>query len=455
MPLAGPLGPPDLNQLPAVPAPPPPPTAEQVIDDQNYVVDTFINKTAMNPQTYAQDFQLLQAYAAGSRVTVGSYFLLSTPNGSIQRADAIDPSTLRSSVQTSYTEIRNLELVIQDRGLQSTFNGDTAETRITGAALLYPGMHPRNGDLFVMPIGDNTFGIFQVTGADRLTYRQGSNHKITFFLREYASPDFMATIRRSVTKTVWFDKITYLGDATTLLNEDSYNCLSDLRQLRKILIRHYYNTFYDKEMDSIIARNGSFDPYLVTFLNGNISIVESIYRPVQLYPAVENYENSLWSRFTETTNQTLVGLQSQCNYQQFGATRFDISITSLINRVVVTLENPNRQQLSAIVPVPDYSVALPVGPGLQDSLVPVTTNQPYVLSQNFYAGDKTAMTPFEFLIYAVIQTRQIANLRDFIDGYLKRYTDLSYDERFYIIPIYLWLIDVGIDGIAATNTLLA
>ena len=252
------------------------------IDHQSYVEDTFVNKTALNPKTYAEEFNLLQRYTSGSRISV-TYFMRATTVGGLLRSDSIDPSSLRSPVQTSYTEIKNFEIVILGKGLQSEFNQESRETKITGEALLYPGMRPNVGDLFITPIGDSVYGIFQIMDITRLTYRQGSNHRIVFFLREYATDDGVNVIRQSVTKTLWFDKETYLGDATTLLKEESYFCLKTLRQMRSILIRYYYNTFFDKRLGSITSPTGIYDPYLVSYLTSKISIRDSTVRPLQHY----------------------------------------------------------------------------------------------------------------------------------------------------------------------------
>lgn len=429
----------------------------EILDHQPYIENTFINKTSFNPQTYAEEFKILQRYSAGSRITV-TYFLLSTPTGSLQRATTIDPSSLRSPVQTSYTEIKNLEIVVQKGGLQSEYNADSCETKITGEALLYPGMKPRKGDLFVTQIGDATFGIFQIVDVERLTYRQGANHKILFFLREFATEDGVNTIRQSVTKTVWFDKETYLGDATTLLNEESYGCLKILRQMRSVLIKYYFNTFYNKNLNSIVSPEGVYDPYLVAYLTSKISILESVNRPVQLYPALQNYDNSIWARLTDDTNRSLVGLQANYNIVRYHVTRWDVSITSLVNRTMISLDNANRQAMEASLlstsnPPPQMNWQNRPSPTLGWSLQPVATDQPgYVLSTNFYTGDKTVMTPLEFLVYSVIMTRKLVYLKDFIDLYLMQYTQLTYDEQFYAIPLYLWMIDLAVDGISAPNS---
>ena len=430
---------------------------ERILDHQQYIKDTFVNKTSFNPETYAEEFKLLQRYTAGSRIAV-TYFLNSTPTAGLQRATTIDPSSVRSPVQTSYTEIKNFEMVVLDRGLQSEFNPDSRETKITGSALLYPGMKPRAGDLFITPIGDAMYGVFQVMDVTRLTYRQGANHKIVFFLREYATDDGVNNIRQSVTTTLWFDTETYLGDATTLLEEKSYINLQTLRKIRPVLIRHYYNTFYDRRYGSIFSPEGVFDPYLVQYLIGKISILDSNVRPLQLYPGLLNYENSIWARLTEVTNRTLIGLQGNYNLAKYRASRWDVAITSLVNRILITLDNPNRQAMdvSSVEMVAPDSLIFPgpsTGPFLRvQSLMPISTNEGYVFTNNFYTGDKTSMTPLEFMVYAVIKDRVLFGIDDFITCYLNRYSELTYREQFYGIPIYLWLIDVALTHIEPKET---
>ena len=458
MPLAGRSGPPDPNSLLDQDGSPPVNTVQSVLDQQPYIEDTFVNKTAFNPETYADQFKLIQRYASGSRIQV-TYFLTSTPIAGLQRADSIDQSNLRNPIRTSYTQINNFEIVMQG-GLKSSFDNDSKESKLVGEALIYPGMRPRMGDEFVTPIGDSTFGIFRVTSVERLVYRQGSNHKITFFLSRYATDADISILKQSVTETVWFDKETYLGDATTLLRTESYNHLKALRQIRTILIRYYYNTFYNKSMTSIIAPNGTYDPYLVNYLNSKISITESIYRPQQLYPSFQNYENSIWSRLTDVVNSFLIGVQPNYNIVLYQATRWDVMISTLINKNMVALPNPNRQAVAAYEatlnpdPLPEPTppvIEFGIAPWSQP-LVYVATLDGYVLSTNFYTGNRTAMTPFEGLVYTVLYTRKIQDIGDFISSYLNTYVQLTYDEQYYFIPLYIWLIDVGISQISAPST---
>lgn len=471
MPLASRQGPPDPTPDPDGVAPQTITTMQTALDQVPYIEDTFVNKTSFNPETYAEQFQLLQRYASGSRIKV-TYFLISTPTGGFQRSTDIDQSNSRSSLKTSYTQINNFELVMQGP-IRNTFDQDTKETKVFGEALLYPGMKPRMGDELVMPIGDANYGIFRVTGVERLSYRQGSNHKITYFLNRIATDDDINYMKASVTEELWFDQATYLGDATTLLKADSYRYLKIMRQMRNILIRYYYNTFYDKSMSSIIAPNGSYDPYLVNYLTSKISIEDSIYRPVQLYPGFQNYENTLWSRLNDITNRQLTNIQANYSYALYRAGRMDVMITSLVNRLMIAMDNPNRVAMGPPLttepfisipgsgpPPPGICSTPPDGrfdPGSYNTpcgiepLLYVSTQEGYVFTSNFYTNNKAAMTPFEFLVWAVIYDRQINDIGDFINTYINQYTSLTFDEQYYFIPLYLWLIDVGINQISAPS----
>lgn len=500
MPLATRQGPPGPNlPAPDTVTPQTKVDMQSALDQVPYIKDSFVNRTAFNPETYADEFKLLQRYILGSRIKV-TYFLVSTPTGGLQRSTDIDRSTIRSAIKTSYTQINEFEIVMQGP-IHNTFDQESKETKVFGEALLYPGMHPRMGDLFVTPIGDATYGIFRVTSIERLSYRQGANHKITFFLDSRASDEYIDIIKQSVTEELWFDKDTYLGDTTTLLKSDSYRHLKTLKQMRNILIRYYYNTFYDKKMSSIMSPEGIYDPYLVNYLNGKISIEDSIYRPTQLYVNFQNYENTLWSRLNDVTNRKLVNIQANYNYIMYRVNRWDDFITSLVNRTMIGIGNPNREAMSpgeseefiplqrlgtdypdpppgglfapAFTPGPGplYPPASPYPPpsnnllpnqntvpfrdnafGSQDPLLYISTQAGYVLSTNFYTANYTAMTPLELLVYAAIYDRNIEDIGSFIDIYLNRYSSLSFDDQYYFIPLYLWLIDVALNQIQAPNS---
>lgn len=423
------------------------------LDQAPMVKDTFINRTALNPTTYADEFKMLQGYLRGARIQV-TYFMNASPL--IDRlTDTVDHSTVQNTIHTSYTHIRNFELTLTEQGLQTAYNGDNNETRVTGEAMTYPGTEPRKGDIFLYKLGDNQIGKFQVSDIERLSFRQGSNFKITFYLTEYATESSIQLLIDSATRTVVFDKETYLGDATTLLEEDSYIYLKTLRGLRGVIIGHYFRSYYDNIMATVVDKNGTYDPYLVTWLLSRISIEESRNRPSQIYASMINYEYTIWDRLNDRFATSLEGLQSEFDYLRFRPTRLNAGITPLMNRTFVSIVAKTD-----VAAIPDSDPTSPsfVRPTTDSNyrfndvdLEYVHHYTDYVLSANFYSGNVSLMNEFEHLVYTAIKTKKINNIKTFIETYLNNYTSLDANTKFYRIPLYIYLIDTAISQLTKTR----
>jgi hypothetical protein len=66
----------------------------------------------------------------------------------------------------------------------------------------------------------------------------------------------------------------------------------------------------------------------------------------------------------------------------------------------------------------------------------------YALSEGFYKGITTgegAMSALELLIYNGIRNRSVADVASFITTHHDTVYDLSTDDKFYQIPLILWL----------------
>lgn len=441
------------------------PTMQNTLDQQPYVADSFVNRNAYNPETYADQFGLLQRYSLGSRITV-TYFMISTPLDGLQRSTDIDQSNVRNSIQTNYTQINNLEIVMQ-AGLRYDFDNQTTESRVTGEALLYPGLKPRMGDEFVMSVSDGTFGIFRVTKIDRLAWRQGSNIRITFFYNRQATNEEINVLTSSVTKVVYFDTSTYLGDTTTLLKEQSYVNLQTLKQMKQVLTKYYYDNFYNSGFSSLIAPANYYDPYIVKFMNSITTISDTHYKPLQLYQAIANFESTIWGRLLDPINNTLNNINQQALYVKFRANRWDVYITPVVNELMIYVENPtkllikqeqNNSDIDISTSLDNFSLGYIPG-SFQSALKQlqyISTIDNYIFSSNFYSGNTTEMTLFEYTVYYAVTKKSLGSDNDisvFIDTYLSSYTQLTLDQQFNFIPIYLYLIDLAIKTTTNPNSI--
>ena len=423
------------------------------LDQISFVRDTFINRTAFNPITYAGEFSALQGYLDGARVLV-TYFNLAMPSSG-RLTDAVDSSVVRNTIHTSYTCINNLEITLIG-GLSTTYNDDNTESTVSGEAYLYPGLSPRIGDLFVLQLSDGKYGKFQISKVDRLSYRQGSNHRIQFYLNNYATTEEIQLLLDSSTETLYFDKTTYMGDTSTILKANSYLQLQTMRNMRTVLITDYFKTFYNKIMNSIVNINGIYDPYLVRYLLTRVSIVESKHRPNQLYASLENYDSTIWSRLNDKFTANLNGINSKYDVVKFTPTRLNAALTSLTNKNLICVKSLTEHNLddTPCTTIPECTPnpnLLPLG--IVDPLYStrdltlLNTYDGYVLSTNFYNGNILLMNEFEQMVYTAITTRQILDISYFIINYLNTYTTMTTSDKFYTIPLLIYLIDIGINNI--------
>ena len=392
-----------------------PTTTSDILDGQEFIRSSGTERTAINPETYRQTLNQLQGYIEGSRTKV-TYYLVANM-GPNNRSQVMDAASMRHSVNVRYIQYINFEITLLDGGIDHTYDPATSESQLRGTAATYPGIAPSVGDVFVMPIGDNQYGIFSVTEVDALTYFRAKAHRITYVLREYVTDLAIDTLKSQVKETYYFDKKLYL-DTGVLLQSDRYITLQTLRQMRDIFSAHYVNTFYHADLGSIVDPSGVYDPYLVEYLHKKIAWSVGRVRPDQLWPPAKNaFKHTLWARLLDVKNLSPLGLWSTAQETVRVLNTYSAQITPLINRRYRILVDPAATSTS--------------------------TPEPYVFSAAFYTGTVVDMTPLESLVYESVTTAAIADL-DALVALINDYQTLTPSEQFYRLPVYLHLIDVGL-----------
>lgn len=404
-------------------------TIDDVTARISYVEDTFITKTAMSPSNYAEEYGAIVSYGDGSRVIV-TYFSRGADSENKKTSDA-DVSISRNPIHTSYTKIKQFEITFTE-AYTADFNTDNMESKAIGTAITYPGFKPVIGDIFYMDINDGNIGSFKITSVKRLAVRQGASHQISFILDQVVTTEYNKNIHRSVTKELTFDKATYLGDGTTLFEDDEFRQLQTLRRLRPTIIRYYYSQFYNESYNSLFSPDGIYDPYLVEFVNSKVSLLESGKRAAQLYPPITNYERTIWSRLTEPYTTSLHNLRSQYAHVRGESSRYDAGITTLINKPFVFIKASDDAKYNRHV-------------------VELDVHEDYVLSSNFYTDNTESLTYLERAIKEIVFTREIMDIADVIHILLDNFAELPLDKAFYYIPLYIHIIDVCINTLTNAN----
>jgi hypothetical protein len=408
------------------------------LDKVKYVKDTFITRTAIDPKTYAEEYGNLLGYIKGSYVIVTYY---NNDTVSDLKSQTIDQTTISNTIHESYTKINKMELIFSEQ-LQFSYDKDRNVSIISGVALVYPGIVPIKGDLFIMTLNDGKSGIMHIGSVERIGYRQGAFHKVTFTQRYYAEDDSFAKIEASVSNTVNFVKSTFLGDSTTLLKTDQFNQLKRLEAIKDTIIKYYYTRYFRSDIGSIMhpSPENYYDPYLVNFLTSRISIRQSINRAKQLYPSLPYYEFSIWDMFNDKFNTDVTILMNNFSFYQLTPTYFDANITSLINQKFIILSNPNDIQTPLTGSIDGDEL---IGYSMYKNSTKISEDSYYIFSKAFYDAEIDKMNDLEKLVYDTITNKSVTDITSFLD-IVTVYNKLSLSDGFYTIPIYMWLIDMAI-----------
>lgn len=404
------------------------PTAEEpllqrdLLENFPIVANPAMDRVAFDVDQFPNTARGLQGFMEGHRVRVIYYNQL-VSSGSV-RTDVADSPNERAAANTAYRRIDNFELVLKD---SLTFNYDKTKAQgdATGTALIYAGMTPRYGDIFLMNAGDNKLGMFKITSIEPQSWYNNRVYLIGYYLFNYPDDVWLkfleaTTVRRSV-----FTRASFLDGSYALLSEDRYLERQTLNSTRDSLCKFYFRTFFNRDINSFINPTTQvYDPYLVTYMASACEYDVVKARPRQLLDNVQNtYESSLWARLTDPLNPLVSDIWKDCVAPIKRNYSMDIGVTELIGYSYITLVSPNSDA--------------------------VTENQtsPYVLSPAFYRNDRVNMSQLECMVYDAISKKTVGNVGFFIAQFLSLYTSLSQEEQFYAIPLYIALIDIALPGL--------
>lgn len=404
------------------------PTAEEPLLQRDLlanfpiVANPAMDRVAFDVDQFPNTARGLQGFMEGHRVRVIYYNQLAS-SGSV-RTDIADSPNERAAANTAFRRIDNFEIVLKD-ALSFNYDKTKAQGEATGTALIYAGMTPRYGDIFLMNAGDNKLGMFKITSIEPQSWYNNRVYLIGYYFFNYPDDGWLkfleaATVRRSV-----FTRASFLDGSYALLSEDRYLERQTLNAMRDSLCKYYFRTFFNRELNSFInPTTNVYDPYLVSYMASACEYDVVKARPRQLLDNVQNsYENSIWARLTDPANPLVSDLWKDSVAPIKRNYSMDIGVTELLGYSYIALVAPNSQA------VLDGESSV------------------YVLSDAFYRNDRVNMTELECMIYDAILTKSVGNVGFFIAQFLSLYTSLSIEEQFYDIPLYIALIDIALPGL--------
>lgn len=446
------------------------------LEQAPYIKNSLTQRTAYNPETFDDNTRYLTGWLDGMRVSV-TYYRRSMVN-SDRKSTAIDNPMVRNIIHDQLECISCLELTFSE-GLQPSYSEEQVEAGVRGDGWTYAGIKPNIGDLFLFPISDGQFLLFQITKVTPLGIRQERCSAIEFMATKFANDSDIQQLQARTIKTWHFDKETFFTTNSVVLDSDSYLQQQVLQNTRPLLIKDYYRNFWSNDAVSFINADGVYDPYVTKFMTTKISFDDEVRRATLVPPPnLDAARNQIWSLLLDTETTTVAGLYAGFETSVFLKYYTDTGIMGLLNRAInyiidkstVILTGPNAGQMNNprynsnqltnnAWNNPGVTDPYPLGtPGCPDPANPGVTDTPYnynqtmlgpfyVFSANFYMANITTMTPLELLVYNAITTRNVADVPGFITNFLNGYQSLSVQEKFFTIPLYLFLTDLALQSI--------
>lgn len=342
-----------------------------------------------------------------------------TSLGNLNRGVITDSTAQRDAIDVPVMRISNFEMKVP-AGFTLTWDGESSESTVAGDAVVYPGVTPNLGDVFIYGLTSGQIGVFRVISVEPLSYHSSRLHRVSFQMRSVLDATMQATLDDRVVKSVVFDKAMFFDGNKTLLTEDSYAVNKTMIQMRAIMLNDYYREFFADDIGSLRRPDGIYDPYVVAFINQIVSFTETNRRPGQLLPEYEEtYRHSVWHRLNNRLSLSTANLCYLVESSVRGHVFHDLSVNGLVNRPFIYLR-------------PDLDPAVPAD-------WPTDVEAGYVLSEAFYTGNVPGMNAFDTLIYEAITTRKISDVTAFIATYVDAYESWTPEERFYRIPAVIKL----------------
>lgn len=429
------------------------------IDKIVSIKDTFTTQTALNPVNYPEEYRMLLAYTRGYPMSV-TYFHRQNPNVDI-RSFIVSVSMDEDTIHEDLTKINNLEMVLES-SLQYELQNEDKTTALTGAANMYPGLEPYEGDMFVLEVGNNNLVLFTVMAVTPTTYRQERGYRINFSAYGRLTEPLYKRLLSAVTDTCHFEKRKYFGESEfTFLSTQSYEQLNKLEHLRRAIAQDYVNFFFVHDELSFFRPDGVYDPYVTEFLRKKLTVLENKVRATQLQVPFRDFYRSIWYKFIDAENRhDLSELYRYVGIHRKVPEYFGAGLNGLTGRQYLEMQaepallgssrfqqDPRKLHHAVRDDNSWQHVSTLSGDNVVDQFAAnwsVDGGDCYVFSNDFYNNTVTGGSDQVEILVNNYLTKNLINIDEVI-SIVESYRKLGRGiNAFYRLPIYLELIDAAI-----------
>lgn len=389
----------------------------------------------------------------------------------------------RFAINQQYKLIRNYELkVITPIPVNPQFNAESQEFTVEGESNMYPGLRPNQGDMIVATLMDGRKAVFQISeNPETLSIYMQQTYRIRYTMLNWLTKELADNLAQKTVQTYHF-VASFLDSGTNpVITDDAHAAYQTLKDYQESTPLYYLNKFYNKEYNTLIipgqGNNIIYDPFITTFTacvwsNQNIgpfhgmnflNVMDNSIRDFKtfFFPLLTGEESLMdvvitkipivnsWSFINNPYLQganflgvPFVVYPSDSEYYgPGGAGSVKPIALSLLpsgktrRNVRHTLKQVFQDEtLSGQFNSQDYSV-----------IKPVTIDDYYILSEDFYAERPENLSLLEMLVTNAINQNQVeASALQELFVASRNWNDL---EQFYYLPIICALVPYANRGL--------
>lgn len=357
-----------------------------------------------------------------------------------------------------YELIKRYQIKLQSE-LSTTFSTTQNRATVTGTARLYPGLVPNKGDVIIGDIGDGRAGLFTVTQTQQMAIYKNTCYEIEFELYQILDAKISKTLENRTVKTLYFheDFITY-GQNPMLISSEA-QLVKTLNESIEEVLGAWAAEFYSHEIRTFqVPQDGAvvFDPFLTSAMLKVFSgYDQDLFGKVSLYNCDEGYLKSytdIWDAIIRGKSYLLK--TSFSRYQLVPSNRFSNNVHlrsirySNIDYVVMPLvtENSINDPLDVLKYRTGITLTGTIAKVADEDLPPVEGrlgapnligSADYVLNRSVYKLTDDPVSNLEQEVRNYFQ-QEAVNPRKVLE-YVERRHELSELQRFYLLPICLFM----------------
>jgi hypothetical protein len=380
----------------------------------------------------------------------------------------------KNPVYQSYKEIVNLEIKVKTP-LNTDQDVANKEMNVTGDGTLYPSIIPNEGDMFVADIGEGRKAVFRVTYTRKNSIFKEACYDISYVLDTDNVDKQLDLIQKTIV-TYYFHKDFLINGSNPLVIKTNMDTLINLKKVYDIMLYQYFKRFYSNEFKTMVVPSQvkpTYDVYLTKYILDMFSTSEAnelaYMRLLNLDEDRVSKCDSLWDalKFKDisllNTAFKKVGLISALSFNRtptFNGIRYSgIGAVIYPKDPYLTVDhtyvnNVKMVESAGLQPSADGETASnllvrainlrQLSTELGDNLYPVTVDDYYVLSSNFYNATQSQST-LEVAVNAYINNSQVDVNQ--LYNTAKNFHTWGSLEQFYYVPIIMTLIRSVLKGI--------